>query len=190
MSVRVVDLDPADQGMRQRAAEILVEGFRDLSPGWWNDLPSALEEVDEVVGLGVARAAVDESGDVLGWIGAQPHYRGRVWEIHPLVVNPAHQRRGIGRALLADIEELAAGRGVLTLSLGSDDETGLTSLAGVDLYPDPLEHLARITDVGGHPFAFYLRCGFAVSGVLPDANGFGRPDIFFAKRVTPRSTHD
>lgn len=190
MSVRIIDLDPNDQGIRQRAAELLVEGFRELSPESWNDLPSALEEVEEALDLGSVRVALDDSGDVVGWIGARPGYRGRVWEIHPVVVDEASRRQGIGRALLEDVERLAADGGALTLTLGSDDEIGSTSLAGVDLYPTPLDHLARIADVGGHPFGFYLRCGFSLTGVLPDANGFGRPDIFLSKRVTPRSTHD
>jgi acetyltransferase (GNAT) family protein len=93
------------------------------------------------------------------------------------VVDPSYQRRGIGRALVADLERIVAERGAMTLVLGSDDETGLTTLAGIDLYPDPIAHLARLQDRGGHSFAFYLKCGFAVTGVTPDANGFGQPDV-------------
>ncbi len=63
---------------------------------------------------------------------------------------------------------------------------GLTSLAGIELYPDPLEHLLRLEDRGGHAFRFYLKCGFVVTGVVPDANGFGQPDIHMAKRVGTR----
>jgi aminoglycoside 6'-N-acetyltransferase I len=59
----------------------------------------------------------------------------------------------------------------------------MTSLAGVDLYPDPLSHLRELIDRKGHPFGFYVRCGFSVIGVVPDANGFGKPDILLAKRL-------
>ncbi len=62
----------------------------------------------------------------------------------------------------------------------------MTSLSGVDLYPDPLWHLAHITNFKGHPYDFYRRMGFAIAGVLPDANGPGKPDIFLAKSVAPR----
>ena len=128
--------------------------------------------------------ALDDTGSVLGWIGARPEYDGHVWEVHPLVVAEPARGRGIGRALLEDIERLAAGAGVDTLRVGSDDESELTSIGGVDLYPDPLSHLQRLEDRKGHPFAFYVRCGFSVIGVLPDANGPGKPDIFLAKRVS------
>ena len=43
--------------------------------------------------------------------------------------------------------------------------------------------MARIRNLKDHPFEFYLRLGFRIAGVLPDANGFGKPDIFLAKRV-------
>jgi aminoglycoside 6'-N-acetyltransferase I len=101
----------------------------------------------------------------------------------PLVVSPAHQRQGIGRQLVADLEEQVHQRGGITLYLGSDDEMGLTSLSNTDLYPNPLEHLAKLQDLRGHPFSFYQKVGFAVVGVIPDANGWGKPDIFLAKRI-------
>ncbi len=102
------------------------------------------------------------------------------------VVRPDRQRQGIGSALLADLEPRVQARGGLTIWLGSDDENGMTSLAGVELYPDPLWHLARIANFKGHPYEFYRKMGFAIVGVLPDANGRGKPDIFLAKSVAPR----
>ena len=64
----------------------------------------------------------------------------------------------------------------------------MTSLAGVDLYPDIVGHLARLTNLRRHPFEFYRKCGFSVAGVVPDANGPGKPDILMAKRVRRRET--
>ena len=46
-------------------------------------------------------------------------------------------------------------RGAMTLILGRDDEVGLTWLAGIELYPDPLEHLSRLEDRRGHAFPFH-----------------------------------
>jgi hypothetical protein len=54
---------------------------------------------------------------------------------------------------------------------------------GPDLYLDPLGAAAPIQNLGRHPFEFYRKVGFVIAGVLPDANGFGKPDIFMAKRV-------
>jgi aminoglycoside 6'-N-acetyltransferase I len=179
--LRTADLD---DGLKERCAELLVEGFREDWPDAWPDLESALQEVDECAALGPVRVALDEDGRVLGWAGARPDYDGHVWEIHPLVVDEAARGQGIGRALIEDIERLAAASGVDTLRVGSDDENELTSVGGIDLYPDPLGHLQRLEDRKGHPFAFYLRCGFSVVGVIPDANGPGKPDILLAKRVS------
>ena len=32
-------------------------------------------------------------------------------------------------------------------------------------------------------YEFYQKIGFSFVGVIPDANGFGKPDIIMAKRV-------
>jgi aminoglycoside 6'-N-acetyltransferase I len=192
--MRLSDLLPADELSIHQTAVLLLEGFREHWPDAWPDLVSALAEVREAFGEGrISRIAVDEAGEVVGWIGGIRQYNGRVWELHPLVVREDLRHRGIGRALVGDLEDRVRERGGLTLWLGTDDEDAMTSLSGVDLYPDPLRHLAQIRNLRGHPFEFYLKLGFSLAGVAPDANGPGKPDILMAKRasapssVSPRS---
>lgn len=127
--------------------------------------------------------AIDDDGTVVGWIGGISQYEGNVWEVHPLVVHPDHRGEGIGRALVSDLEDQVRQRGGITLSVGTDDQNDMTTLSGVDLYPDVLGHLARIENLRGHPYEFYRRVGFVIVGVMPDANRFGKPDIHMAKRV-------
>jgi len=177
------DLHASDAEAMEACAQILVDAFRGHTDSW-PDVPRGLETVREVLdGGGACRVARDEGGRIVGWVGALDDYDGHVWEVHPLAVSPEHQGRGIGRLLLADIERLAADAGVLTLWLGTDDEDGRTSLSEEDAFPDPLARLAAIQNRGGHPYEFYQRCGFVLAGMLPDANGHGKPDIFMAKRV-------
>ena len=84
---------------------------------------------------------------------------------------------------MAALEARVQEQGGVTLFLGTDDENYRTSLSGKDLYPDVLTHLAGIKNLKNHPFEFYLKVGFSLVGVIPDANGFGKPDIIMAKRV-------
>ena len=163
---------------------MLVESFAEHWPTAWPDLDSALAEVRESFGEGrLSRVALDDDGGARGWVGGIRQYDGLVWELHPMVVHSAYRGRGIGRALVADLEERVRERGGLTLWLGTDDEDDQTTLSGRDLYPDVLGHLARIRNLRGHPYEFYEKCGFVIVGAMPDANGPGRPDIFMAKRV-------
>jgi aminoglycoside 6'-N-acetyltransferase I len=182
--MQIGDLDTESPEDRDACAKLLVEEFHDIAPDAWPVIEKARETVDECLRDGPVRVARIHD-TIVGWIGGH-HVYSRVWELHPLVVARRAQRQGVGRALVADLEQIAAARGAMTLTLGSDDEVGLTSLAGIDLYPNPLEHLSRLEDRRGHAFTFYLKCGFAVTGVVPDANGFGRPDIHMSKRVGSR----
>lgn len=174
-----------DSSLVEPAARLLVEGFRTDWPESWSTLEKALEEVHECLSIkgGFARAYVDDAGVLLGWIGGRPEYDGRVWELHPLVVDPQHQGRGIGSALVRDLEAQVALRGGLTIMLGSDDVNNLTNLGGVDVYPEIWRHIAGIKNLRRHPFEFYQKQGFVIMGILPDANGYGKPDIYMAKRV-------
>jgi aminoglycoside 6'-N-acetyltransferase I len=131
----------------------------------------------------ICRMAVAEYGRLLGWIGAVPEYDGNAWCLYPLAVHRDYRARGIGRALVADLEALLCRRGAITLYLGTDDTAAMTSLGGRDLYPNVFEHIAHIRNHGRHPFEFYLKLGFTIVGVIPDANGLGKPDILMAKRL-------
>jgi aminoglycoside 6'-N-acetyltransferase I len=167
--MQIVDLAGQPDTIREQAAALLVEAFS--QPTGWPTLELAREEVAAVLAQGFARAAVD--GPVLiGWVGGLPEYGGRVWELHPMVVRRDYRRRGIGRRLAE-------------ATLGTDDDSGMTSLSEVDLYGDVPRQIAALRDLGrGHPFLFYRRLGYVVTGVMPDANGRGKPDIYMSKRVS------
>jgi aminoglycoside 6'-N-acetyltransferase I len=168
---------------RSQAAEILTAAFREHWPEAWSTLEEALAELDEMTAPErIARAAL-EDGAVVGLIGGIPGYDGHVWELHPLAVRPDRQRRGIGALLVRDFEEQVRARGGLTIQLGSDDEDDMTSLAGVDLYTDLWEKIRTIRNIKGHPYSFYQKLGYTIIGVVPDANGRGKPDILMGKRV-------
>jgi aminoglycoside 6'-N-acetyltransferase I len=182
--MRIIDLQPDQQQFIEQAAALLVDSFSENWPDAWPTLASARQEVLESLGAErLSRVAVDESGAVLGWIGAIRQYDGHVWELHPLVVRADRRRQGLGRALVTDLEEQVRRRGGLTLWLGTDDENNMTSLGGVELFPNVLEHAAAIHNYRGHPYEFYQKLGFVIIGVMPNANGPGKPDIYMAKPV-------
>ena len=168
-----------------QAAQLLVEGFRDNWPNAWPNLELAIEEVNECLSADrICRIAIDGRDNVVGWIGGISQYDGNVWELHPIVVDTEHRKKGIGRLLVRDLEEQIRNRGGITLYVGSDDENNMTSLSNVDLYDNLLDRIRDIKNYKGHPYEFYLKLGFKIIGVMPDANGLGKPDIFLGKRVT------
>jgi aminoglycoside 6'-N-acetyltransferase I len=180
----IADLQPGDEDAIRQVAQILLDAFVDMAPDAWPGMDSALAEVRDSLEPGrVSRVAVTPDGTVLGWVGGIPEYDGHVWELHPLAVHPAYQGQGIGRALVLDFEAQVAARGALTVMLGTDDEAGWTTLSGVDLYENVWEHVRSIQNPGRHPYEFYQRLGYVITGVVPDANGWGKPDILMSKRV-------
>jgi aminoglycoside 6'-N-acetyltransferase I len=183
-SIRTLPLSAGDNRLIQQAAQLLVDAFREHWPDAWPTLEEGLKEVGEMLETGrICRVAVDERGDLLGIIGGIPGYDGRVWELHPLAVRPSRQGQGIGRALVEDLEAQVRSRGGLTLTLGTDDEDGMTTLSDTDLYENLWEKVRDIQNLKGHPFTFYQKMGYIITGVVPDANGTGKPDILMAKKL-------
>jgi aminoglycoside 6'-N-acetyltransferase I len=177
----IEDLRAEDGAAIEQIAALLLRAF----VGWHETLEDARKEVEDSLDPENLSLVARQGDKILGWIGGIPTY-DYAWELHPLVVHEDARGLGVGTALVAALEERVRARGALTLYLGSDDdgdEPG-TSLWGKDLYPDPLAHAAHI-EVVNHPTSFYRRLGFTVIGVIPDANGPGKPDILLGKRLAP-----
>lgn len=183
--MQIVDLLPDNKNLIEQIALLLVESFQEHWSSAWTDVDSALQEVQESLAPDrISRIAIDKNTTVVGWIGGIKQYDGNVWELHPLVVRKEFRRQGIGRALVADLENKVRECGGITLWVGTDDEDNMTSLAGINLYPNVWEHIANIENLRSHPYEFYQKLGFVIVGVIPDANGIGKPDIYMAKKVS------
>jgi aminoglycoside 6'-N-acetyltransferase I len=45
------------------------------------------------------------------------------------------------------------------------------------------DEIKSIKNLQRHSYEFYQKCGYTIVGVIPDANGIGKPDILMAKRI-------
>ena len=112
--MRILDLPAGRPDWIDETARILFDAMRPRSVAW-PTLDAARREVLDALDPGkISRIAFDHDR-IVGWVGGQPHYDGHAWELHPLVVAPAHQGRGVGTALVRDFDTLVARRGALTL---------------------------------------------------------------------------
>lgn len=186
--IEVIPLREASERQKELAAGVLIEAFRHM-PSPWVDMESARAEVDSLLSPNHLGFIAVEGEKVLGLIGAIKN-SSHLWELHPLAVTPFYQHRGVGTILVRTIEEEGRRQGITTIWLGTNDDFGGTNLFGVDLYPNILEHLANIQPTTlGHPYTFYQKMGYTIVGVIPDAGGFGKPDILMAKRIDgPKTT--
>lgn len=185
--MRMVDLTTCTTDVKLILAQYLVEGFAEHWPEAWPTLADAQAEIEAMLDAErIARVALDDADHPVGLIGGIPEYDGNVWELHPLVVAVQAQGRGVGRALVQDFEAQVAACGGLSIRVGTDDEAGLTTLANANLYQDLPQQLAGIRNLGRHPYEFYQKLGYSLVGVIPDANGVGKPDILLAKPIGPR----
>lgn len=189
MKIEMLDLN--SQTVVNQCAAILVQAFETHHPLAWRTIDSAKEELTCFSGEDrIALVAKNTESQVLGWIGAISQYAGHAWELHPLAVHPLRQLQGVGSSLVQALLKFLSNTQASTLYLLTDDENHQTSLSDLNLYPNPLGQLMQMTNINHHPFEFYLKLGFCLTGVIPDANGPGKPDILMSRPIIkPLATH-
>ena len=179
--MKIINMTELNEEQIIQAAQILTDSI----PIGWPTLKEALEEIEErLIPENTLLAAIHDD-IVIGWGGIlAPIYEGNVFELHPLAVRSDQRQQGVGRAIVKALEDEARNQGGLTIYLGADDEKegGETSFANVDLYEDFPEKIKNFSS-GTHQAGFYSKLGYRIIGVMPDANGIGKPDIFFGKRL-------
>lgn len=179
--MQVINMTQVNKAQIIQAAQILTDSI----PAGWPTLQDAMDEIKErLIPENTLLVAV-EDGIVIGWGGIlAPTYSGNVFELHPLAVQSNKRNQGIGRAIVTALEDEARKQGGLTIHLGADDEigNGETSFANVDLFDDLPGKINNFI-AGTHQSCFYLKLGYKIIGVMPNANGIGKPDIYFGKEL-------
>lgn len=177
--MQIINMTQVNKAQLTQAAQILTDSI----PIGWPTLHDAMYEIKERLIPENTLLAAIENDIVIGWGGIlAPMYNGNVFELHPLAVRGDKRNLGIGRTIVTALEDEARKQGGLTIHLGADDEggDGETSFANVDLYDD-LPGKINNFNSGTHQSGFYLKLGYKIIGVMPDANGIGKPDIYFGK---------
>lgn len=181
-SRKIIDLKASDLDRIVAISGFLFDCFQKYSPKWLPDQEHCIKQIHDSFNVDRrSRVMLNEDGQPVGWIGAI--IDDDSWEIHPIAVSPDHQGRGVGKMLVADIEDLARSTGAVSVWAGTSDETNSTSFSRIDLYNELTRAFENIEAPDDHPIKFWLKIGYSLVGVMPDDEGLGQPSIHFAKRL-------
>lgn len=175
--MQIIELSKETIDYNKQAADLLKEAF----PQAYSNCSEA--EICKCLGEDRVAVAAIDGETLLGFVGAIPQYGITAWELHPLVVDEKYRSQGIGTILCFTLEGILKEKGCLTIYLGSDDENNSTTLSNTNLFQDTFQKIRNIKNMNEHPFEFYEKNGYQIVGVIPDANGIGKPDIWLAKSL-------
>lgn len=167
----------------EQAAKILLETFP--AAKMWPDLneETALETVEKSIADENICIGIKVDNQLIGWVGLMPMYK-KTWELHPMAILPKFQGKGYGKILLNEMEKIAREKGIIGIFAGSDDEMNKTSLSQKDITGENIfEEIRNIKNYDNHPYEFYMKCGFSIIGIIPNANGHHKPDILLWKDI-------
>ena len=167
-----------------QAAEILYITFTGADRNQWlKNQKEAFDEVKECIEKPNICIGIKAGEELIGWTGIRPMYE-KTWELHPMVIKKEYQGKSYGRLLLKEIERIAQLNGIMGLVAGSDDETNSTSLSEKEINGENIfDEIRNVRNYRNHPFAFYQKCGYTIVGLIPNANGQNKPDIWLWKDI-------
>ena len=129
---------------------------RTMSAPYQQEMQEELTAVLEGKHLGLI---VCEQGEVLGYITC--HKTMKTYKVETLAVDPAFQKRGLGRALLGYLEKSLVAENSFPVVINVVTE---------DSVNDPVQE-------------FYKRCGYQVSGMVSHECRFGDRQVHLSKII-------
>ena len=183
MEYEFCNINESEETIKQ-AAEILYIVFGGNSGNQWlKNQEEAFDEVKECTEKANICIGIKIRNELIGWAGIRPMYE-KTWELHPMLIKKEYQGKSYGRMLLKEIERMAYLNGIIGLVAGSDDETNSTSLSEKEINGKNIfEEIKNIKNYKNHPFEFYKKCGYNIIGIIPNANGQNKPDIWLWKDI-------
>jgi aminoglycoside 6'-N-acetyltransferase I len=170
----------------EQAANILIETFP--KAGMWTDIDKekALKTVNDCAADENICIGIKINDRLIGWVGLRPMYE-KTWELHPLAISPKFQGKGYGKILMNELENIARGKCIIGIFCGSDDESNKTSLSEKEITGENIfEEIKNIKNKKNHPYEFYIKCGYSIIGIIPNANGHQKPDILLWKDISKK----
>jgi len=167
----------------KQAVNLLIEAFSGI--GMWPDLDEkeAEETVNECIEDGKICIGIKKEEELIGWIGLREMYE-KTWELHPMAISTKYKGKGYGKILLTELENIAYEKGIIGIMAGSDDQNFKTSLSDKDITENNIfEEIKNIKNYDNHPYEFYKKCGYSIVGIIPNANGVNKPDIWLWKDI-------
>lgn len=182
MNYKLINISD-EQEYQTIAATILSNTFNDLGTTSWPTYESAVNEVKECIEKPNICIGIEVNHTLVGWVGLRPMYKN-TWELHPLVISTNYQKKGIGTILINEVEQIARLQGIIGIALGTDDEYNKTSLSSIKITKENIFNSIRsIKNLNHHPYEFYQKNGYFIVGIIPNANGKNKPDIWMWKSL-------
>ena len=167
----------------EQASVMLMETFPKAD--MWPDLDETIakETVDDSIGDKNICIGLKIDNELIGWVCLSPMYE-KTWELHPMVIKTEFQGKGYGKILLNELERIAREMGIIGIILSSGEETNKTSLSEKEIIGEKIiGEIEKIKNYKNHPYEFYIKCGYSIYGLIPNAYGLNKPDIMLWKDI-------